>query len=77
MNCTNSHIAQQLAHAASVLQQQKTELAPEAVNTVLSDDTLVVTLHSAFTPAESALARTLQGAAQVQQFHCRLLSRTL
>jgi uncharacterized protein YbcI len=74
MNSTNSHIAQQLAHVASVLQQQRTGLAPKAVTAVLSDDTLVVTLHDALTPAEKALARTPQGAAQVQEFHRQLFS---
>jgi uncharacterized protein YbcI len=74
MNSTNSHIAQQLAHVASVLQQQRTGLAPKAVTAVLSDDMLVVTLHDALTPAERALARTPQGAAQVQEFHRQLFS---
>jgi uncharacterized protein YbcI len=72
MNETNSHIARQLAHAASVLQQQVTGLAPKAVTAVLSEDTLVVTLHDALTPAEKALARTPEGAAQVQEFHRQL-----
>ena len=74
MNDTNSHISQQLAQAASVLQQQRTGLAPKAVTAVLSDDTLVVTLHEALTPAEKALARTPQGAEQVQEFHRQLFS---
>ena len=74
MNDTNSQIAQQLAHVASVLQQQRTGLAPKAVTAVLSEDTLVVTLHDALTPAEKALARTPEGAAQVQEFHRQLFS---
>jgi uncharacterized protein YbcI len=74
MNDTNSQIAQQLAHVASVLQQQRTGLAPKAVTAVLSEDTLVVTLHDALTPAEKALARTPGGASQVQEFHRQLFS---
>ena len=74
MNNANSHIAQQLAHVASVLQQQRTGLAPKAVTAVLSEDTLVVTLYDALTLAEKALARTPQGAAQVQEFHRQLFS---
>ena len=74
MNQSNSHLAQQLAHVASVLQQQRTGLAPKAVTAVLSENTLVVTLHDALTPAEKALARTPQGAAQVQEFHRQLFS---
>ena len=76
MNDTNSQIAQQLAHVAGVLQQQRTGLAPKAVTAVLSEDTLVVTLHDALTPAEKALARTPEGAAQVQEFHRPLFSKT-
>ena len=74
MNNTNSHIAQQLAHVASVLQQQRTGLAPKAVTAVLNEDTLVLTLHDALTPAEKALSRTPEGAAQVQEFHRQLFS---
>ena len=74
MNDTNSHIAQQLAHVASVLQQQRTGLAPKAVTAVLSEDTLVVTLHDALTPAEKALSQTPEGAALVQEFHRQLFS---
>ena len=74
MNNTNSLFAQQLAHVASVLQQQRTGLAPRAVTVVLSEDTLVVTLHDALTPAEKALSRTPAGAAQVQEFHRQLFS---
>ena len=39
---------------------------------VLSEDTLVVTLHEALSPAEKALACTPEGAAQVQEFHRQL-----
>jgi uncharacterized protein YbcI len=74
MNNTKTHIAQQLAHVASVLQQQRTGLAPKAVTAVLSEDTLVVTLHDALTPAEKALSQTPEGAAQVQEFHRQLFS---
>ena len=72
MNEPSSDIEQQLAHVACVLQQQRTGLAPKAVTAVLSEDTLVVTLHDALTPAEKALARTSQGAAQVQELHRHL-----
>ena len=72
MNNTNSQFAQQLADVARVCQQQRTGLAPTAVTAVLSDDTLVVTLHNALTPAERDLARTSEGAAQVQEFHRQL-----
>ena len=74
MNETDSHIAQQLASVAGALQQQRTGLAPKTVTAILSEDTLVVTLHDALTPAEKALARSRQGASQVQEFHRQLFS---
>jgi len=41
---------------------------------VLSEDTLVITLHEALSPAEKALAQNAAGAAQVQEFHRQLFS---
>ena len=74
MNDTNSEVSQQLAYVAGVLQHQRTGLAPKAVTAVLNEDTLVLTLHDALTPAEKALSRTPEGAAQVQEFHRQLFS---
>lgn len=65
-------MAQQVAEAISAFQQRRTGYPPKAVTVVLSDDTLVVTLHEALSPAEKALARTPEGAAQVQEFHREL-----
>lgn len=65
-------MAQQVAQAISVFQEQRTGYAPKAVTVVLSDDTLVVTLHEALSPAEKALSRTPEGAAQVQEYHRQL-----
>jgi uncharacterized protein YbcI len=76
MNDSNLTIAQQLASVASRLQASRTGHAPQAVTVVLSEDTLVVTLHEALTPAERALARTPAGAAQVQDFHRQLFANS-
>ena len=65
-------MAQQVAQAISVYQEQRTGYPPKAVTVVLSDDTLVVTLHEALSPAEKALSHTPEGAAQVQEFHRQL-----
>ena len=65
-------MAQQVAEAVSAFQQRQTGYAPKAVTVVLSEDTVVVTLHEALSPAEKALARTPEGAAQVQEFHRQL-----
>ncbi len=64
--------AQQVANAARHFQHQRTGHAPTTVTVVLSEDTLVVTLHDALSPAEKALARNPEGAAQVQEFHRQL-----
>lgn len=67
-------MAQQIAKAASAFQQQRTGLVPGAVTVVLSDQTLVITLHGALSAAEKALARSPAGAAQVQEFHRQLFA---
>ena len=70
-------MAQQVANAASDFQLQRTGHAPKAVTVVLSDDTLVITLHEALSPAEKALACSSDGAAQVQEFHRQLFKSSL
>jgi uncharacterized protein YbcI len=67
-------MAQQVAEAASRFQEQRTGHAPRAVTVVLSEGTLVVTLHGALSPAEKDLAKTPAGAAQVQEFHRQLFA---
>ena len=72
MKTLDSTMAQQVAQAISVFQEQRTGYRPKAVTVVLSDDTLVVTLHEALSPAERALSRNPEGAAQVQEYHRQL-----
>ncbi len=74
MNETHLNVAQQLAVVASRLQGKRTGHVPTAVTVVLGDDTLVVNLHDALTPAEKALAKSPAGAAQVQEFHRQLFA---
>jgi uncharacterized protein YbcI len=69
-------MAQQVAQAAIASQQLRTGHLPKAVTVVLSEDTLVVTLHGALTPAEEALSMTPEGAAQVQDFHRQLFANS-
>lgn len=76
MNNSQSAVARQVAEAASAFQQQRTGHAPKAVTVVLSEDTLVITLHEALTPAEKDLAKSSSGAAQVQEFHRQLFSNS-
>ncbi len=70
------NIIQQLAREAKRFQELRTGHAPTAVSVVLSDDTLVVTLHEALTPAEKALAKNPAGAARVQEFHRQLFANS-
>ena len=70
----NPSMAEQVALAASSFQQQCTGRAPASVTVVLCENTLVVTLHGALSPAEHALARSPDGAVQVQEFHRQLFA---
>jgi uncharacterized protein YbcI len=72
MNDSESAMAQQVAEAAIACQKARTGHAPVSVTVVLSEDTLVITMHDALTPAEKALALSPAGAAQVQEFHRQL-----
>jgi uncharacterized protein YbcI len=72
MNAADSAMAQQVAQVAIAFQEERTGRAPASVTVVLSEDTLVITLHDALSPAEKALAMSAAGAAQVQEFHRQL-----
>jgi uncharacterized protein YbcI len=65
-------VAQQIAEAASAFEQRRTGHAPQSVAVILNENTLVITLHGALSPAEKALAKSPAGAAQVQEFHRQL-----
>jgi uncharacterized protein YbcI len=67
-------MAGQIAQAARDFQLQRTGHVPNAVTVVLSEQTLVITLHEALTPAERDLARSAAGATQVQEFHRELFA---
>lgn len=74
MPSTPPTMAERVAQAAREFQRQRTGHAPTAVTVVLSNDTLVITLHEALTPAERALATSASGAAKVQEFHRQLFA---
>lgn len=65
-------MAEQIAQVAIAHQKKQTGHAPATVKVLLSADTLVITLHDALTRAEKALAKTPEGARQVQEFHRQL-----
>jgi len=74
MNGPRSTTARQIAEVARAFQEQRTGHVPQSVAVVLRDDTLVITLHGALSPAEKDLARSPEGAAQVQEFHRQLFA---
>lgn len=76
MNTVDTQLSLQIAELARRLQEQRTGHAPRAVTVVLSEDTLVITLHEALTPAEKALAQSPAGAAKVQEFHRQLFANS-
>ena len=73
MNKSKSTMAEQIAQAAIAFEQRRTgNHMPKSVTVVLSEGTLVITLHEALSPAERAMAKTQAGAAKVQEFHRQL-----
>jgi uncharacterized protein YbcI len=68
-------MAERIAHAAIAFEQRRTgNHVPRSVTVVLSEGTLVITLHDALSPAERVLAKSAEGAAQVQEFHRQLFA---
>jgi uncharacterized protein YbcI len=65
-------VTERIGRAAIACQQQRTGHMPKSAAVILNEDTLVITLHDALSPAERALAKTPEGAAQVQEFHRQL-----
>jgi uncharacterized protein YbcI len=76
MDNSNSVVAKQIAFAACDFERRRTGNSPRSVTVVLSEHTLVITLHGALSPAEQALAKSPAGAAQVQEFHRQLFDNS-
>ena len=76
MQKLKSTMAEQVAHAASDFQKERTGHTPDAVTVVLSEETLVITLHGALSPAEKDLAKSEAGAARVLEFHRQLFTNS-
>lgn len=74
MDKNDSTAVQKIAEAASNFQLETTGHRPTAVSVVLSDETLVITLHDALSPAERALSKSSEGANKVQDFHRELFA---
>jgi uncharacterized protein YbcI len=55
-------------------ERQTTGWQPGSVTVVLSENTIVITLHETFSPAETAMARSRDGAARLREFHRQLFT---
>jgi uncharacterized protein YbcI len=71
---TSSQLSKELAQIALSMQSERTGHTPKAVTVVASEETVVLTLHEALTPAEKILASTESGAAKVEQYHRALFA---
>ena len=76
MEKLNSTMAQQIAEVASAFEEGRTGHVPKSVTVVLSDNTLVITLHEAMSPTEKALATNPTGAAQMPEHHRQLFANS-
>jgi uncharacterized protein YbcI len=76
MDESNPAVAQQLAQAASAFEQRRTGHVPKSVSVVLNEDTLVITLRGALSTAETALARSPAGTAQMQELYRQLFANS-
>jgi len=77
MEKPRSTMAQQIAQAAIAFEQRRTgNHVPKSVTVVLSEGTLVITLHDALSPAEKALAQSPAGAAKMQEYHRQLFANS-
>ena len=74
LSAATPNVPKELAQIALSMQAERTGHSPKAVTVVASDETVVVTLHEALTPAEKILARSTAGAAQVEGYHRALFA---
>lgn len=74
MDATHSEIAREIAFAASAFELLVTGHSPQSVTVVLSDQTLVITLHGALSQEERDLSKFPEGAAEIQATHQRLIA---
>jgi uncharacterized protein YbcI len=68
------NLARQIAQAASDFEEQITGHAPKTVTVVMSDQTLVVTIHGSLSSAELTAIQQSQGATRVQDFYRKLFT---
>ena len=69
-------VVHQLSQAVCDFEQRRTGRLPNSVTVVLNENTLVIKLHGALSPAEKALASSPAGAAEIQEFHRQLFNNS-
>jgi uncharacterized protein YbcI len=77
MDKINPTVPEQLAQAARNFQAKQTGRTPTNVTVVISEDTLVFTLHEVFSPAEQKLAQSAEGAANLREYHEQLFGNSV
>lgn len=77
MSTSPETMAQRVADAVTKFQTERTGHAPKTVTVILNDDTLVVTLYDALSPAEIILSKSPDGAIFVRDFHRRLFDSSV
>ena len=76
MDKINPTVTDQLAQAARNFQTKQTGRTPTNVTVVISEDTLVFTLHEVLSPAEQTLAKSAEGAA-LREYHQQLFGNSV
>jgi uncharacterized protein YbcI len=76
MEQPSSTMAQRIAQAAIAFERRRTGRPPSKATVVLTNDTLVITLHGILSRAEKALAKNSTGAAEVEEFHHQLFANS-
>jgi uncharacterized protein YbcI len=71
---SSAAMSKELADIALAMQSERTGHTPKAVTVVASEETVVVTLLEALTPAEKILVRTEAGASKVEDYHRALFA---
>lgn len=74
MDKSTSTRARKIGQAAMAFEQQTTGRLPSSITVVVGGDTVVITLHGTFSPAEAAAATSPEGAARLRELHRQLFS---
>src|SRR6478609_1896565 len=77
MDKINPTVTEQLAQAARNFQTKQTGRTPTNVTVVISEDTLVFTLHEVLSRAEQELAQSAEGAADLREYHQQLFRNSV